>query len=167
MFIREAKQEDCKEVFDWWNDPLTRKMMYDTSKVEWDLHQKWFNKVTCDEKVLLCLGYDDSGKVGVVRFDRKTELSFEVSINLNPDRRGEGLASVFLAKSEEFFEHIHGKKYLFAMVRIENIPSKKSFLKATYVHNEDPPMDINGMQKFLIGKQIFFEKNKGLIANEE
>ena len=167
MFIREAKQEDCKEIFDWWNDPLTRKMMYDTAVVEWDLHQQWFNKVTSDENILLCLGYDDSGKIGVVRFDRKTELSFEVSINLNPDRRGEGLALDILAKSEDFFENMHGKKYLFAMVRVENIPSKKSFLKAAYVYNEDPPLGINGMQKFMIGKQIFLEKNKEVIVNEK
>ena len=167
MFIREAKQEDCKEIFDWWNDPLTRKMMYDTAEVEWDVHQKWFNKVTSDENVLLCLGYDKYGKIGVVRFDRKSELSFEVSINLNPDRRSEGLASVILAKSEEFFEHIHGEKYLFAMVRFENIASKKSFLKVAYIYNENPPLDINGMQKFMIGKQIFLEKNKGVIDNEK
>ena len=63
--------------------------------------------------------------------------------------------------------NIHGKKYLFAMVRVENIPSKKSFLKVGYVYNEEPPLDINGMQKFMIGKQIFFEKNKGVIANEK
>ena len=81
MFIREAKQEDCGEIFDWWNDPLTRKMMYDTADVEWDAHQKWFNKITADENILLCLGYDDHGKVGVVRFDRKSELSFEVGID--------------------------------------------------------------------------------------
>ena len=167
MFIREAKQEDCGEIFDWWNDPLTRKMMYDTADVEWDAHQKWFNKVTSDENVLLCLGYDNDGKIGVVRFDRKSELSFEVGINLNPDRRGERLASVILVKSEEFFEHIHGKKYYFASVRVENTPSKKSFLKAGFVYNEDPPLDINGMQKFLIGKQIFLEKNKGIIDNEK
>jgi len=166
MFIRKARQEDCKEIFDWWNDPLTRKMMYDTADVEWDVHQKWFNKVTSDDNVLLCLGYDDDSKIGVVRFDRKSELSFEVSINLNPDRRGEGLASVILAKSEEFFEHIYGQKYIFAKVRVENISSKKSFLKVAYVCNEDPPLDINGMQNFMIGKQIFLEKNKGVIDHE-
>ena len=166
MVIREAKQEDCKEIFDWWNDPLTRKMMYDTAKVEWYVHQKWFNKVTSDENVLLCLGYDNNGKTGVVRFDRKSELSFEVSINLNPERRGEGLASVILDKSEKFFEGIHGQKHIFAKVRVENIPSKKSFLKVAYVNKKDPPLDINGMQKFLIGKQIFLEKNKEVIDNE-
>ena len=167
MFIREAKQEDCKEIFDWWNHPLTRRMMYDTAEVEWGVHQKWFKKIISDENFLLCLGYDNGGKIGVVRFDRKSELSFEVSINLNPDRRGGGLASVILVKSEELFEHTYGKKYIFAKVRVENISSKKSFLKAAYVYNEDPPLDINGMQKFMIGKQIFLEKNKGIIDNEK
>ena len=166
MLIREAKQEDCKEIFDWWNDPLTRKMMYDTADVEWDVHQEWFNKITADEDVLLCLGCDNDGKVGVVRFDRKSELSFEVSINLNPDRRGEKLASIILAKSEEFFEHIHGEKYIFAKVRVENIASKKSFLKAGYIYNQAPPLDINGMQNFMLGEQIFLEKNKGVMDNK-
>lgn len=67
MFIREAKQEDCKEIFDWWNDPLTRRMMYDTAGVEWDLHQQWFNKVTSDENILLCLGYDELGLYSMSR----------------------------------------------------------------------------------------------------
>jgi hypothetical protein len=53
------------------------------------------------------------------------------------------------------------------MVRVENIPSKKSFLKVAYVYNEDPPLGINGMQKFMIGKQIFLEKNKEVIVNEK
>ena len=167
MFIREAKQEDCREIFDWWNNPLTRNMMYDTAVVEWSVHQEWFKKVTTDKNFLLCLGYDHRGKIGVVRFDRKSVSSFEVSINLNPERRGEGLGSVILSKSEDFFEQIHGKNHLFAKVKIENIPSKKSFLKAEYIYNENPPLEINGMQNFMMGDQIYFDKNKEVLFNEK
>jgi L-amino acid N-acyltransferase YncA len=166
MLIREVEQKDCKEIFDWWNDPVTRSMMYDTADVEWSVHQKWFKKVTNDKNFLLCIGYDERGKIGIVRFDRKSELSFEVSINLNPERRGEGLAPVILAKSEKFFEHIHGKKHLFAMVRFENIPSKHSFLRVAYVYNKNPPLNLNGMQKFMTDKQIYLEKNEEVIRNE-
>ena len=80
MFIRLAEQQDCKEIFDWWNDPLTRMMMYDTAEVKWDVHQKWFDKVTDDENFILCIGYDERDKIGVVRFDRKSELAFEAII---------------------------------------------------------------------------------------
>ena len=42
LSVRLATTNDCRNIFDWRNDPFTRLMSHDNKKVRWDNHIIWF-----------------------------------------------------------------------------------------------------------------------------
>lgn len=129
LSVRLATDKDCKDIFDWRNDTLTRSMSHSTKIVDWEKHKKWF--ASClDSKdcVLVICEYDISNKIAVVRFDIN-EFRALISINLNPSYRGKSLGKESLIQSIKFFSRKYPLiKKLFAEVNEENVASKKTFL---------------------------------------
>ena len=58
MLIRKVNGSDCKDIFVWRNDNLTRKMSFDQSLISIENHDKWFNKILSDQNVVTYLGID-------------------------------------------------------------------------------------------------------------
>jgi len=128
--IRKVNEGDSKDIFDWRNDALTRQMSHTTDLVEWDGHRKWFSSSLTNKNRLLviCEKKSTLEKVSVVRFDVEEGRTL-VSINLNPNQRGKGLAKVSLIKSIDFFsENFTEAKRLVAEIKRENIGSQITFL---------------------------------------
>lgn len=117
---------------------MSREMAEGSSaEITWDAHIEWFESALLDPNSTILIGEDDAGKIGSVRFefsDRKTQA--EVSINLNPARRRQGMSSVLLNKALQSAVPVECKK-LTARVKHENIASKRCFLKCgfTQVHS--------------------------------
>ena len=129
LLIRLATDSDSKNIFEWRNDLLVRRMSHTTKIVEWEQHINWFaNSLNSENRILLICEQNFVNKIAVVRFDI-SESGALVSINLNPIKRGKNLAKVSLIKSIEFFSNKYAStKKLFAEVNEENIASKKTFL---------------------------------------
>ena len=128
LSVRLATTNDCRNIFDWRNDPFTRLMSHDNKKVRWDNHVIWFKSSQKSKTCMLLICEENlCEKIGVVRFDL-SELGAITSINLNPNQRGRNLAKECLIESIKYFS----KKYphiknLFAEVLEKNIVSKKIF----------------------------------------
>lgn len=139
--VRKVDIFDARDVWEWWNDPLTRQMMAKKNFVPWDEHQQWFRRLIEDDNRLMCIGVCRESKVGVVRFDLRESASklWEVSINLNPKFRGRGLASIFLTASCDFFSQRHHNAILYANVGVvNNIASQRTFERAGFLRTPDP-----------------------------
>ncbi|MCL0053713.1 GNAT family N-acetyltransferase [Dehalococcoidia bacterium] len=139
IMVREAALADRLEIWEWWNDPVTRSMMKLETSVPWEEHSTWFERDLADDDLTLCIGLVGSQKIGVVRFDRQAERVYDVSINLNPQCRGKGYAPRILSESVAYFRRSKDPKLLFAMLKKINIPSKKSFAKAGFTYAVGPP----------------------------
>jgi hypothetical protein len=92
--IRKANKSDCMDLFEWRNDPLTRKNSINGSrKVSLEEHKKWFysklGKCSDTELFIAMLGKD---KVGVMRFEIGEE-SILIGTNINPAFRGMGIGT--------------------------------------------------------------------------
>ena len=127
MLVRSCKKGDSSDLFDWRNDPYTRQMSLNTDPVPRDVHESWFANRREDTNCSLYIGEVDGEKIGVVRFDYDpSRRRAEISINLNPLFRGKKMAYPFLLESIQAFR---GKRScpIFALVRIENIASRKVF----------------------------------------
>jgi hypothetical protein len=96
FITREGSIDDMRDNWLWWNDPKTREMMRTQETVPWEGHVAWFKGVLDDPDRYLCMFEDVNSKIGVVRFDPKEEPIYEVSINLNPERRGQGLGAALI-----------------------------------------------------------------------
>ena len=104
LVVRKANDGESKYIFDWRNDALTRQMSHNTDYVEWDRHSNWFSSSLTNENRLLimCEKKDTLEKIAIVRFDVDEGRAL-VSINLNPNQRGKGLAKVCLTNSINYF----------------------------------------------------------------
>ena len=104
VIVRRADLSDCKEVFKWRNDDITRQMARSSEVVLWEDHLRWYNSSLAneDQLLLICEGKSNVKlcKLGIVRFDfiDGTKKSM-ISINLSPNVRGKGYARECLKKS--------------------------------------------------------------------
>ena len=134
VIIRNADQLDCNDVFDWRNDPMSKKMSHNSKHVSWDEHLAWFSDSLKDPSRALFICEDPSSniKIGIVRFDLIDDSS-TVSINLAPDMRGKGFSAICLTSSIDFFRkrfpHI---SVINATIKSSNIKSQKSFMRAGF-----------------------------------
>ena len=126
--VRLASTEDVVELFEWRNDPLSRKMLHSPEILDWDRHCDWLHKtLTNDARCLLMCVDERDTKVAVVRFDIEADNAV-VGINLNPSMRGEGKGKQCLLKAISFFcDSFIDVKFLKAEIKDINIPSKIIF----------------------------------------
>jgi RimJ/RimL family protein N-acetyltransferase len=130
LVVRKANDGDSKDIFDWRNDALTRQMSHNTDYIEWNEHSNWFSSSLTSENRLLimCEKKDTLEKIAIVRFDVDEGRAL-VSINLNPNKRGKGLAKVCLTNSIDYFsKYFSDINKLVAEIKKENITSEKTFL---------------------------------------
>ena len=128
MKIRRAIIEDSEDIWAWRNNTHTRSMFRSSEFVEWAAHVKWFDLMLRRADGLLLVGVDDSdGKVGMVRFDLRNKNVAEISINLNPKKRGLGLAKPLLEQALKRCADILDVNEFVAEIKIENIASIKTF----------------------------------------
>lgn len=154
--VREAQAKDRKEIWDWWNDPVTRLMMKQNAYVPWEDHCVWYANLLVDPNRVLCVGEFNGTKIGVVRFDYREDGIYEVSINLNPECRGNGYAPLMLKSCSEYFMSLYQPRKLYATLKSENIPSKKSFARAGFTYIT-APTDLPYMGQFSCESELYCE----------
>ena len=134
LTIKNADTNDCIDIFNWRNNPESRKMFLISRKVSWDEHKKWFKNSLLNPRKVLLICYDEiKEKVGIVRFDIENTQTL-ISINLNPLKRGRGLSSQCLTESIKFFisnYNLNGR--IVAIIKEENIRSIKSFKSSGFI----------------------------------
>lgn len=132
--LERATVADAKDIWEWRNDPHSRRMFVSSDEVSWETHSKWFEQFLINPNGYLFVGFLPSGeKVGVCRFDIDAGgKQAEVSINLNPAMRGKKLAAPFLLQAIVHMRNIRPVG-LTAKVRLENTASLKCFVRCGFV----------------------------------
>lgn len=134
--VRPAAPEDRRDIWEWWNDPVTRAMMKKTALVPWEEHCAWFDGVLQDPNQILCVGVCNGQRIGNVRFDKQEEGVYEVSINLNPAWRGRGLGARMLEAAIAYLHTIRPVTKLIGGMKKINLASRKTFEKVGFVIGE-------------------------------
>ena len=123
--FRKAKPKDITTVFNWSNDELVRKNSYNSKRIEFEDHRKWFSNKITNKNTLFLIALINNNPAGMVRFDIKREHS-AVGILISKSYRGQKLASEFLTESSKTYF----KKYkvpILAYIKKENKTSVKAF----------------------------------------
>lgn len=127
MQITNAIIDDALDVFIWRNDPVSRKMFFNSYAIPFEEHLSWFESSLASDLRKLFIGQLEGLKVGICRFDIDGLTGeAEVSVNLNPKMRGKGLSKTFLRLSLEEFQQ-HHKLNIFARIKKENLASINLF----------------------------------------
>lgn len=94
--IRPASMEDGMDILRWRNDPVSRQMSRDRDVIAESTHLKWFANALWRDDRKFFIGENDGQKVGMMRFDRVNETTWEVSHNMAPEARGKGLGQAMV-----------------------------------------------------------------------
>lgn len=140
--LRLATIADSRSVWEWRNDPVTRKYSMRTGRVPWRKHQQWFSRHLRDPRHRIYVAVRGGVKVGVLRHDRTEPRVVEVSIHVNPEFRNQGLGRRILKMSNVLLDRKHPRDFQKAMIRSENKASAKIFFSAGFIklhEMEDPP----------------------------
>jgi len=127
--LRRAAREDSEALWLWRNDPVTRANSRTAEPIGWTDHVRWLSVVLADPHRDLLIAERGGCPVGTVRFDRLggKRKSVEVSINVRPDMRGEGLGRAILRSACECLAVRHGPSEVRASVRADNQRSRRLF----------------------------------------
>ena len=132
MKVRFATLGDSKHIYEWRNDEVTRSMSANTDIVEWTEHTEWYKTALLNPIKVIIVGEDAKGKIGMVKFDYNDEKTkAEISINLNPIRRGQNLSSSLLNESI-CFAKLPNDIRLIAQIKHQNTVSIKCFSKCGF-----------------------------------
>lgn len=130
--VRPATPDDARRLHQWRDDPRVRRQSFDPAPIPWERHLAWFEQALCDPARVILVGEEDGTAIGCVRFDLAGEDA-RVSVYLDPDRQGGGLATPLLLAADAWLQAAHPEsRRRVAEVRDGNEASRHAFLGAGY-----------------------------------
>ncbi|WP_236892372.1 GNAT family N-acetyltransferase [Clostridium beijerinckii] len=138
--IEPASKKDCDLLFNWANDEDVRKNSFNSGKIIYQEHIKWFsNVINSNECFIFILKFKDIS-VGQIRINVKNKKAI-ISYSIDKNYRGQGLSMVMLNLLEQKIKDIDTNNIdkLVGFVKYENIASQKVFEGLKYnktIHNE-------------------------------
>ena len=91
MKIRKIEYSDCKELYKWRKDEVTKSMSKESDNINYETHNDWFKASISDPNKIFFIGECNEGNIGVCRFDFDfSSNDSKISININPIFRGRG-----------------------------------------------------------------------------
>lgn len=132
--LRPATSADAQLLYDGRNAEAVRRASLNTDPLSWDSHLGWLARTLADtDKQLLLVASVSNGPVGIIRFQRLSEKSAEVSLYLLADRQGSGWGAVLLRAGEHYLtSHWPMVEEVEAQVRDDNPASQRLFRRAGY-----------------------------------
>lgn len=142
-YLRKATLQDKKLIYNWANDPDTRKNSFNQETIKWEDHEAWYDKRMADDNTKMYIFMDFFKAIGQVRLDVEDDAA-TISYSVDKDCRGQGIGKEILyslekelvSKSDTKKQNI---KKLIAHVKADNIGSKKVFESLGYeeIESED------------------------------
>lgn len=127
--LRPAVAADCDIMFRWQSDPRVRQFARTAKSPTRAEHEAWFSNVMADPARVLCLIEHGGVPSGVLRFDQVEQGdAHEISIYVDPEKFGLGIASSGLALGRQLFPAAR----LVAEVLLGNEASHNLFTRAGY-----------------------------------
>ena len=87
IIIKHASLRDVDDIFEWRNDPLSRKFSTNTKPISKNTHVKWYKKCLKNKRNQYFICYKNKNKIGLVKYENDKKNNCFVSINLNPNFR--------------------------------------------------------------------------------
>jgi UDP-2,4-diacetamido-2,4,6-trideoxy-beta-L-altropyranose hydrolase len=134
LTLRSAQSGDCRLIWEWANDPLTRAVSFSSEPIFWQGHVKWFTARLADPNCLFYVALDAAKMpVGQIRYQIQGQEAV-VSVSVSPGCRGRGYGSqIIRLASQKVFEST-AVNLIHAYVKSDNVASVHSFSKAGFVN---------------------------------
>nr|WP_242825602.1 GNAT family N-acetyltransferase [Clostridium botulinum] len=131
MFLIPANESHCELIYEWSNDDEVRKNSFNSDKIIYEEHAKWYLNKLRDSNCCIYLLADANKSIGIVRIERKQNKNV-ISYSIAKEFRGKGYGYKILLKLEEELIKEYKEIVLTGYVKEENISSIKIFKKLNY-----------------------------------
>lgn len=134
--IRGVTEADCRLLWEWVNDPVSRDSAFSSEPISFPDHEAWFRAKLQDPGCTFLIVTDEEDRpVGQVRFDRTGEGVVEIDIGVAPSSRGQGLGPRVLKLACEELPAVSRRvRRVVAAIRPGNKASIRTFEKAGFRH---------------------------------
>lgn len=130
--MRPATREDCRRIWEWRNDPVTRAASFETSPIPYQQHERWFSQKLRDSSTRLWIVLDVQGTpIGQLRFDIENQTAF-ISIHMAPGSRGQGYGSAAIRYGSDLLLASEPVRSIRAQIKADNAASVAAFERAGY-----------------------------------
>ena len=131
--LRDATVEDCRRIWKWRNEPLTRESSFDTSCISYQDHGRWFLLKLRDQGTTIFIASNaDSRAVGYVRFSVINNRA-EISVSIDRGERGKGYGSAAIRIGSDRVLRNNTVKHIVAYVKNDNPSSLATFKRAGFI----------------------------------
>ena len=118
LTLRPATEADAQLLFDWRNDPVTRRNSLDTAEIVWHDHLRWLGASLSRSDRRLLIAEQGLDPVGTVRLDHAGDQCI-LSWTVAPSRRGRGIGKAMVRRAVAEA----GVATLFSSIKDDNIAS--------------------------------------------
>ena len=132
--LRVVKKEDVDILFDWANDPVTRKNSFSEEPINYQTHVKWFNSCMENPYCIQFLLEIDDKVVGQARLNINNNDEALISYSIAPNYRCRGYAKILLYEVTKWCKvNMPSIKSIIADVKPDNLASQEVLLSNNYI----------------------------------
>lgn len=139
LYLKEAALRDAPLLFEWANDDAVRKNAFNTEKILYENHVKWFAKMLSDDSVHHYILYEGDQPVGQIRLNVEDNAAvIDYSICAKKRGNGYGIELIRLVARQLEIDKITYVTKLIGQVKYENLASSRVFERCGFVKKELP-----------------------------
>ncbi len=102
VFLRPVTMEDAHTLFNWSNDPETRKNSFSSEPILWENHLEWLGKKLKSETSNLYILSNGVEEIGTIRLDfSKVRKIYLISYSIGSQFQGKGYGTEILSLIED------------------------------------------------------------------
>jgi spore coat polysaccharide biosynthesis protein SpsF len=133
MILRKSTEKDCDLLFGWANDNSVRKNSFNSNKITYEDHIKWFQNKLELNNCIIYIGVENNNTIGQVRLDINDNIGI-INYSICKYYRGKGYGTKMLQELERMLglENSLGINKLIGKVKHNNVPSQRVFEKCDY-----------------------------------
>jgi UDP-2,4-diacetamido-2,4,6-trideoxy-beta-L-altropyranose hydrolase len=150
LALRRVREEDCRLIWEWANDPEARAVSLSSEPIPWETHVKWYAARLNDPGHLFYLALNGQQRpIGQIRFEI-TGTEAVVSVNLAKEARGCGYGAALIVRgSEQCFadSRIH---LIRAYIKPSNEASARAFARAGYTDAGNAEVRGHRVRQFIL-----------------
>lgn len=130
--LRRVREDDCKLLWEWANDPVTRSVSFRPDPIPWDQHVQWFKSKISDPNCAFFIAVNTEDiPVGQVRHDIDGNEAV-ISVSMDEKFRGKGYGSIIIQCASQRLFNISHVITIHAYMKQGNDASMRAFMKSGY-----------------------------------
>jgi len=129
LSLRQVREDDCRLLWEWANDPEVRAVSFLSEPILWDQHVQWFKSKINDPHSIFYIGINSEEiPIGQIRYDINGNAAV-LSISVDRSFRGKGYGSMLIRFSSQKLFDVSDVNMIHAYLKQGNEASLRTFIK--------------------------------------